>query len=147
MRAALLCASSAEKLFIICKSGKSADFPDLLFHGEGSWRETAFAALLSAKAQRCGGLSTNFQQPEPSQALTRQLPRRGSFCHLPVSTNKAPPERKDFPRPGEDVAQRQKGESGTPSGVTERVRIPATQKGAIALSAKPMCNSPFINSN
>ena len=24
----------------------------------------------------------------------------------------APPERKDFPRPGEDVAQRQKGESG-----------------------------------
>ena len=36
----------------------------------------------------------------------------GAFCHLPVSTNKAPPERKDFPRPGEDVAQRQKGESG-----------------------------------
>ena len=24
------------------------------------------------------------------------------------------PERADFPRPGEDVAQRQKGESGTP---------------------------------
>ena len=39
-------------------------------------------------------------------------PKGGAFCHLPVSTNKAPPERKDFPRPGEDVAQRQKGESG-----------------------------------
>ena len=39
-------------------------------------------------------------------------PEGGAFCHLPVSTNKAPPERKDFPRPGEDVAQRQKGESG-----------------------------------
>ena len=26
---------AAEKLFIICKSGKSADFPDLLFHGRG----------------------------------------------------------------------------------------------------------------
>ena len=40
---------------------------------------------------------------------------------------KAPPERKDFPRPGEDVAQRQKGESGTPSGVTERVQPRLTQ--------------------
>ena len=26
---------AAEKLFVICKSGKSADFPDLLFHGRG----------------------------------------------------------------------------------------------------------------
>ena len=39
MRAALLCAYSAEKLFVICKSGKSADFPDLLFHGGGVWNE------------------------------------------------------------------------------------------------------------
>ena len=30
-----LWAYSAEELFIICKSGKSADFPDLLFHGRG----------------------------------------------------------------------------------------------------------------
>ena len=28
---------------------------------------------------------------KPSQALPRQLPRRGSFLHLPVTTNKAPP--------------------------------------------------------
>ena len=30
-------------------------------------------------------------------------PERGSFLHLQVSTNKAPPERTDFPRPGENV--------------------------------------------
>ena len=34
---------------------------------------------------------------------------------------KAPPERKDSPRPGGDVAQRQKGESGTPQ-ATEGVQ-------------------------
>ena len=27
-------------------------------------------------------------------------PKGGAFCHLPVGTNKAPPERKDFPRAG-----------------------------------------------
>ena len=32
------------------------------------------------------------------------------------------PLRKDFPRPGEDVAQRQKGECGTAIAVTERAR-------------------------
>ena len=43
---------------------------------------------------------------KPSQAhFVRQLPRRGSFLHLSVSTNKAPPF----------------GGAGTPSGVTERV--------------------------
>ena len=42
----------------------------------------------------------------------------GNLAAMP----KAPPERKDSPRPGGDVAQRQKGESGTPSGVTERVQ-------------------------
>ena len=36
---------------------------------------------------------------------------------------KLPPERKDFPRPGEDVAQRQKGESGARS-ASERVLPP-----------------------
>ena len=40
-------------------------------------------------------------------------PEGGAFWNLPVSANKAPPERKDFPRPGEDVAQRQKGGAGT----------------------------------
>ena len=34
-----LWAYSAEKLFVICKSGKSADFPDLLFHGWGRGRK------------------------------------------------------------------------------------------------------------
>ena len=49
---------------------------------------------------------------EPSQALRASSPEGGAFKHLPVSSNKALPERKDFPRPGEDIAQRQKGESG-----------------------------------
>ena len=42
------------------------------FSREGSWRETAAAAPLSAKAQRGGKAGS------PSQALPRQLPRRGS---------------------------------------------------------------------
>ena len=43
-----LCASSAEKLFIICKSGKSADFPDLLFHGRGLERTPSVACGASS---------------------------------------------------------------------------------------------------
>ena len=35
MRSALLCASSAERLFLFHNSGKSADFPELPFHGRG----------------------------------------------------------------------------------------------------------------
>ena len=36
MRSALLCASFKELYFYICQSGKSADFPDWLFHGRGT---------------------------------------------------------------------------------------------------------------
>ena len=45
--------------------------------------------------------------------LDASSPERGSFICADRKMQKAPPERKDFPRPGEDVAQRQKGESGT----------------------------------
>ena len=34
-----------------------------------------------------------FAGTEPSQALVRQLPRRGSFLHLPVCIDEAPPSR------------------------------------------------------
>ena len=44
MRAALLCASSAEELFFITKAGKSADFPAFNFHGRGLGRQTAATA-------------------------------------------------------------------------------------------------------
>ena len=40
---------------------------------------------------------------EPSQALRASSPEGGALKHLPVSSNKALPERKNFPRPGEDV--------------------------------------------
>jgi hypothetical protein len=33
------------KFIFICSSEKSADFSELLFHGEGSWREAAFTAV------------------------------------------------------------------------------------------------------
>ena len=33
--------------------------------------------------------------------LDASSPKGGAFCHLPVSTDKAPPERKDFPRSGQ----------------------------------------------
>ena len=47
----------------------------------------------------------NAGEYEPSQAKPcgfASSPEGGAFCHLPVSTNKAPPEWNDFPRPGED---------------------------------------------
>ena len=40
-------------------------------------------------------------------------PKGGGLLHL-TGRRKAPSLRDDFPRPGENVAQRQKGESGTP---------------------------------
>ena len=63
------------------------------------------------------------RKDEPSQALPRQLSRResqavkfntkvlGEMRKFPVVLLLLP-LRKDFPRPGEDVAQRQKGECG-----------------------------------
>ena len=54
MRAALLCAYSAEKLFIIEQCRAVCGPPGIAFSRVGSWRQTAFAALLSAKARRSG---------------------------------------------------------------------------------------------
>ena len=45
--------------------------------------ETAFAAPLSAKAQRCGKASS------PSQALTRQIPLFVAARHLPPARGKS----------------------------------------------------------
>jgi hypothetical protein len=35
----------SRKFIFICSSEKSADFSELLFHGVGSWREAASAAV------------------------------------------------------------------------------------------------------
>ena len=60
---------------------------------------------------------------QPSQSKPdgfASSPEGGSFVGANRQMQKAPPERKDFPRSGEDVARRQKGESGERS-ETERV--------------------------
>ena len=51
---------------------------------------------------------------------------------------KAPPERKDFPRSGEDVAQRQIGESGR----DQRERTERVQAGTAPLPSKPTALPP-----
>ena len=92
-----LWAYSAEKLFLFRNSGKSADFPELPFHGWGlgtnSLREGAF-----------GMVGKLLIAPEAlAMCLKPWLSLRG----------------KTSPAPGEDVAQRQNGESG--AGAPERV--------------------------
>ena len=69
MRSASLCAYSAEKLFLIeqCRSvcGRSG----IAFSREGSWRKTAAAAPLSAKARCSGGkFFADFQRAELPQS-------------------------------------------------------------------------------
>ena len=65
---------------------------------------------------------------QPSQSKPdgfASSPEGGSFVGTNRQMQKAPPERKDFPRPGEDVAQRQKGECGCDQREqTERVFSP-----------------------
>ena len=64
-------------------------------------------------------------EPSPSSLRDATSPEGGGLFVLTGRCIKAPPERKDFPRPGEDVAQRQKGESGRDQRErTERVRRP-----------------------
>ena len=49
MPSALLWAYSAERIFLICSSGKSADFPELPFHGwghKGKWHIYPFSCAL-----------------------------------------------------------------------------------------------------
>ncbi len=77
---------AAEKLFIICKSGKSADFPDLLFHGRGRGGKRHLP--LSAKARRCGRVLAppwgavaqrlrGFKSAEPEKTVKRSSRRTG----------------------------------------------------------------------
>ena len=60
-----LWAYSAERIFIISQFWKICGFSRIAFSREGSWRKTAFAAPLSAKARRCG-LASSPSQSKPN---------------------------------------------------------------------------------
>ena len=51
----------------------------------------ADTAAAKVKKDRCPAQRSFLTGTEPSQALARQLPRRGSFLHLPVCIDEAPP--------------------------------------------------------
>ena len=64
MRSAFALRINSGKNIFICSSETPAGVSELLFHREGSWREAAVAAPLSAKARRCG------KRPRPLRLLT-----------------------------------------------------------------------------
>ena len=68
MAAALLWPYSAEILFLICKSEKSADFSDLLFHGRG--RNGKRHLLLSACGRRAATLNRRNEKKALSAAAS-----------------------------------------------------------------------------
>ena len=86
--------------------------PLLYIYNKRQGRSTTVLALSVKACRLCQLSQREGANPLRLTPFARFL-GEGAFCHLPVSTNKAPPERKDFPRLGEDVAQRQKRESGT----------------------------------
>ena len=78
MRAALLCAYSAEKLFIIEQCRAVCGPPGIAFSRVGSWRQTAFAALVSCGNSRAAGSGL-----DPSDVLAK--PESLTYCqgHTP----------------------------------------------------------------
>ena len=116
MRSVALCAYSAERIFLfrVCRALRSA--PNAIF---------------------TGGVT-------PSGA-NAPAPPRGSLWVLPEALSlplKAVPLRADFPRPGEDVAQRQKGECGIAAGDDGRgnhwQRCFLRKRGAAGGRARPL---------
>ena len=62
--------------------------------------------------------------------------------HLPISANKAPPERTDFPRPGENVtASDKRGNLASPQAMTEGV-IPLSAKNLEKRCQKVLTTAP-----
>ena len=104
MRSASLCASSAEKHFMICKSGKSADFPDLLFHGRGRKGKRHLQAFsgLNSLSQNCGfagslgegafGMAGKFQT-NPQSVRACPLPLGGAVAQRLRGYKSAEPEK------------------------------------------------------
>ena len=60
-------------------------------HLRGGAATGADTAAAKVKKDRCPAQRSFLTGTEPSQALARQLPRRGSFLHLPVCIDEAPP--------------------------------------------------------
>ena len=63
-------------LHFICSSEKSADFSELHFHGDGSWREAASAAV-GLRPSR-----SDFRLAEPQKAVKRSSRRTGGNLQL-----------------------------------------------------------------
>ena len=95
-----------------------------------------FVAKVLGTTRKLSGVLLALPLGELSPQVTERAHAVNSVTKVSIAMRnlaampKAPPERKDSPRPGGDVAQRQKGESGTPSGVTERVQPRPAREGA-----------------
>ena len=108
MRSALLCAYSAEELLIIEQCRAVCGPPGIAFSRVGSWRKTAVAAPLSAKARRGGERARPLSQC--LSALTA-LPKgeplavHANFISLPrpLPLTDFPRSGTDSPRPGKNV--------------------------------------------
>ena len=97
MRSALLCASSAEQLFITLQFWKICGFSGIAFSREGTQREAVAAALVSCGNSRAAGT------PSVCSLRSQPAPPRGRLCAMPETLPpppKAVPLRDDFPRSG-----------------------------------------------
>ena len=118
MPSALLWAYSAENLFYNCNSGKSADFPELLFHRWGRRGKQHLQRRFLRKRGAVEGLPVCFQHAEPSQAHIRSpAPPKGELFAVTAQ----------FPDKMQALRMRQKlplsGELANPKDLTERVRM------------------------
>ena len=119
MPSALLWAYSAENLFYNCNSGKSADFPELLFHRWGRRGKQHLQRRFLRKRGAVEGLPVYFQHAEPSQAHIRSpAPPKGELFAVTAQ----------FPDKMQALRMRQKlplsGELANPKDLTERVSPP-----------------------
>ena len=118
MPSALLWAYSAENLFYNCNSGKSADFPELLFHRWGRRGKQHLQRRFLRKRGAVEGLPVCFQHAEPSQAHIRSpAPPKGELFAVTAQ----------FPDKMQALRLRQKlplsGELANPKDLTERVYL------------------------
>ena len=149
MRSALLCAYSAEELFIIEQCRAVCGPPGIAFSRVGSWRKTASAALVSCGNSRAAGRTLSGSRRSPAVPLSgfaifpptggKPFHSGGAFCHLLVSANEAPPS-------GELARERLRGfdlsfwESWHRVAMTERARVltVCSSAGSLFLLTSPL---------
>ena len=142
-----LWASSAEILFLICEKEKPAGFSFLFFHGRsrngkrhllplapcgsirvsGETRQPGGKPTLSGASRQLSRRESQDRGGHVSCLFFERVPRAYWECFLPLPL-------KDFPRSGEDVAQRQKRGQGVTEGDGEGA--PAPLRGAAAAAAE-----------